>query len=62
MKQVYSLIPQNPSTAEIPKSIGKIWLVAGAFEAKGRAEVGQRRLVHLVAVSQRKKERGVLVN
>ena len=49
-KMYYSLFPQAPLTAEVPKAVGKIRLVAGAFEAKRGAEVGQRRFVHLVAV------------
>ena len=36
--------------AEIPKAVGKIALVAGAFEAKCGAEVGQCRFAHLFAV------------
>jgi len=45
-----SPFPQGPLTAEVPKAVGKIGLVAGAFEAKRGAEVHQRRFVHLVAV------------
>jgi len=45
-----SLFPQGPLTAEVPKAVGKVGLVAGAFEAKRGAEVDQCRFVHLVAV------------
>ena len=47
---MYSLFPQGPLTAEVPKAVGKDGLVAGVFEAECGAEVGQRRFVHLVAV------------
>jgi hypothetical protein len=45
--------PLAQVTAEVPKAVGKIGLVASAFEAKcgaDSAEVDQCRFVHLVAV------------
>ena len=48
------LFPQGLLTAEVPKAAGKIRLVAGVFEAKCGTEVGQCRLVHLVAVFAKK--------
>jgi hypothetical protein len=56
-RKMYSLSPQGPLTAVVPKAVRKIGLVAGAFEAECGAEVGQRRFVHLVAVNHK-----VLVN
>ena len=50
-KQMYSLFPQGPLTAEVPKAVGKIGLVASAFEAKCGAEASQCRFAHLVTVS-----------
>jgi hypothetical protein len=37
-KKQYSLFPQLPLTAEVPKAVDKIRLVACPFEAKGAAE------------------------
>ena len=49
-ENMYSLSPQGPLTAELPKAVRKIGLVAGAFEVECGAEVGQRRFFHLVTV------------
>ena len=49
-----SPFPQGPFTAEFPKAVGKIGLVAGVFEAKCGAEVDQCRFVHSVAVFAKK--------
>jgi hypothetical protein len=49
-----SPFPHGPLTAEIPKAVGKIGLVAGAFEAKCGAEVDQGRFVHFIAVFAKK--------
>jgi hypothetical protein len=52
--EMSSLFPHGPFMAEIPKAVGKIGLVAGAFEAKHSAEVNQGRFVHFVAVITKK--------
>jgi len=51
--EMYLLFPQGPLMAEVLKTVGKVWLVAGAFEAESGAEVDQCRLVHPFAVWQR---------
>jgi hypothetical protein len=57
MKKKYSLFPQ----AEVPKAVGKIGLVAGAFETKCGAEVDQCRFIHLVTVFAKKYQHPALV-
>jgi hypothetical protein len=54
-RELGSPFPQGSFTAEFPKAVGKIGLVAGVFEAKCGAEVDQCRFVHSVAVFAKKK-------
>ena len=53
-KSLNLLFPQGPSTAEVPKAVGQIGLVASVFEAERGAEIGQRCFVHAVAVFVKK--------
>lgn len=50
LTEIYLLFPQGLLTAEVPKPVGEIGLVASALETKSLAEAGQRHSVHLVTV------------
>ena len=50
LTKIYLLFPQGLLTAEVPKPVREIGLVASALEAKSLAEAGQRHSVHLVTV------------